>query len=238
MAFGAAFAFGAPHLLAQETQPAPQEAPPAQGTPPPAAEGQPPPELDLTERQFQDWVLRCGKSQQGPEVCEMQQQRTDKEGRTVMAVAVGTVPGQSDLGLLIILPLGIALPPGVTLQIDGGGEVPLVVDRCERQGCRIEMLIKPDRVEVKRGEQVKFVLRNAGKTDHEFMLDSVANNAKHKIAMEKNPDMEHDDPNGKRLTPDGSSEIVWRFTKPGTFEFACLIPGHYESGMHGTIVVK
>ena len=101
-----------------------------------------------------------------------------------------------------------------------------------------KMLFKPDRVEVRRGEQVRFVLKNAGTVEHEFMLDSVANNAKHKIAMEKNPDMEHDDPNGKRLTPDGSSEIVWRFTKPGTFEFACLIHGHYESGMHGTIVVK
>jgi uncharacterized cupredoxin-like copper-binding protein len=56
--------------------------------------------------------------------------------------------------------------------------------------------------------------------------------------MEKNPDMEHDDPNGRRLNPDGSSEIVWRFTKAGTFEFACLIPGHYESGMKGTVVVK
>ena len=64
-----------------------------------------------------------------------------------------------------------------------------------------KMLFKPNRVEVKRGEQVKFVLKNVGKVDHEFMLDSVANNAKHKIAMEKNPDMEHDDPNGKRLAP-------------------------------------
>ena len=101
-----------------------------------------------------------------------------------------------------------------------------------------KMLYEPSRIEVKRGEQVRFVLKNVGKVDHEFMLDSVANNAKHKIQMEKNPDMEHDDPNGKRLAPGASDEIVWRFTKAGTFEFACLIPGHYESGMKGTIVVK
>ena len=101
-----------------------------------------------------------------------------------------------------------------------------------------KMLFEPNQVEIKRGEQVKFVLKNHGKIDHEFMLDTVENNAKHKIAMEKNPDMEHDDPNGKRLAPKGSNEIVWRFTKAGTFEFACLIPGHYESGMHGTVVVK
>lgn len=101
-----------------------------------------------------------------------------------------------------------------------------------------KMLFEPNKVEIKRGEQVKFVLKNVGKVDHEFMLDSVENNAKHKIQMEKNPDMEHDDPNGKRLAPKGSNEIVWRFTKTGAFEFACLIPGHYESGMKGTVVVK
>ena len=56
--------------------------------------------------------------------------------------------------------------------------------------------------------------------------------------MKKNPEMEHDDPNGKRLAPNDSSEVVWRFTKAGTFEFACLIPGHYEAGMKGTIGVK
>jgi uncharacterized cupredoxin-like copper-binding protein len=100
------------------------------------------------------------------------------------------------------------------------------------------MLYVPDRVEAKRGEQIRFVLRNAGKVDHEFMLDSVANNAKHKIEMQKNPDMEHDDPNGKRLAPGGAGEILWRFSKAGSFEFACLIPGHYESGMHGKAVVK
>lgn len=101
-----------------------------------------------------------------------------------------------------------------------------------------KMLFEPNQVEIKRGEQVKFVLRNHGQVDHEFMLDSIQNNAKHKIAMEKNPDMEHDDPNGKRLAPNDANEIVWRFTKAGTFEFACLIPGHYESGMHGTVIVK
>jgi uncharacterized cupredoxin-like copper-binding protein len=35
--------------------------------------------------------------------------------------------------------------------------------------------------------------------------------------------MEHDDPNGKRLAPQTSSDIVWKFTRIGTFEFACLI---------------
>lgn len=100
------------------------------------------------------------------------------------------------------------------------------------------MLFAPDKIEVKRGEQIRFVLENDGIYAHEFMLDSVEHNAKHKIAMKRNPDMEHDDPNGKRLTPGTTAEILWRFTKPGTFEFACLIPNHSESGMHGSVVVR
>lgn len=121
---------------------------------------------------------------------------------------------------------------------DEGKPVARTIEVIMKETEDAKMLFEPNQVEVKRGEQVKFVFRNDGKVDHEFMLDSVANNAKHKIQMEKNPDMEHDDPNGKRLSPNGLNEIVWRFTKAGTFEFACLIPGHYESGMHGTVVVK
>jgi uncharacterized cupredoxin-like copper-binding protein len=100
------------------------------------------------------------------------------------------------------------------------------------------MSYSPDKIEVRKGEQIKFVLKNTGYLAHEFLLDSFENNAKHKIEMQKNPEMEHDDPNGKRLEPKKSAEVLWRFTKSGTFEFACLIPGHYETGMKGTIVVK
>lgn len=99
------------------------------------------------------------------------------------------------------------------------------------------MAYDPPEVSVKTGEQVKFVIANRGVLDHEFMLDSVEKNAKHRIAMQKNPEMEHDDPNGRRLKPGGSAEIVWKFSKAGTFEFACLIPGHSEAGMKGVVVV-
>ncbi|MBF9235163.1 cupredoxin domain-containing protein [Microvirga alba] len=101
-----------------------------------------------------------------------------------------------------------------------------------------KMVYFPDKVEVRAGEQIKFVLKNAGKTDHEFVLDTVENNAKHKIAMQKNPDMEHDDPNSRRLAVSKNGEIVWQFTKTGAFEYACLIPGHYEAGMKGSVIVK
>ena len=101
-----------------------------------------------------------------------------------------------------------------------------------------KMMFIPDRVEIKRGEQIKFVLRNNGTLDHEFILASTAENVKHAEEMKKNPEMEHDDPNGKRIAPKKTSEIIWRFTKAGQFEYGCLIPGHREAGMTGTVIVK
>jgi len=101
-----------------------------------------------------------------------------------------------------------------------------------------KMLFIPDRIETRKGEQIRFILRNNGLLVHEFVLASVEDNAKHAELMKKFPDMEHDDPNGKNLAPNKTAEIVWRFTKPGEFEFACLIPGHREAGMHGKVIVK
>ena len=100
------------------------------------------------------------------------------------------------------------------------------------------MRFTPDRLDVKRGEQVHFVIQNKGVLKHEFTLASVQDNNKHAELMKKYPDMEHDDPNAKSVDPDKTAEILWRFTKTGTFEFACLIPGHREAGMHGAVAVK
>jgi uncharacterized cupredoxin-like copper-binding protein len=101
-----------------------------------------------------------------------------------------------------------------------------------------KMLFLPDRIKIRKGEQVRFQLRNNGEIDHEFVLATVEENLKHMKEMEKNPDMEHDDPNARRVKPKKTAEIVWQFTKAGTFDFSCLIPGHRQAGMVGTIVVE
>lgn len=101
-----------------------------------------------------------------------------------------------------------------------------------------KMLFIPDRIDVRKGEQIRFIIRNNGALSHEFMLASVEDNNKHAELMEKYPDMEHDDPNAKSIEPSKTAEILWRFSKAGKFEFACLIPGHREAGMHGMVTVK
>jgi uncharacterized cupredoxin-like copper-binding protein len=56
--------------------------------------------------------------------------------------------------------------------------------------------------------------------------------------MKKYPTMEHADPNMAHVKPGKAGEIVWQFTNPGEFQFACLQPGHFEAGMVGKVVVK
>jgi uncharacterized cupredoxin-like copper-binding protein len=101
-----------------------------------------------------------------------------------------------------------------------------------------KMEFVPDHIDVKKGDQVRFIIKNDGALKHEFTLASVADNNKHAELMKKYPDMEHDDPNAKSVDPGKTAEILWRFNKGGTFEFACLIPGHREAGMRGTVTVK
>jgi uncharacterized cupredoxin-like copper-binding protein len=60
----------------------------------------------------------------------------------------------------------------------------------------------------------------------------------HAELMKKFPDMEHADANMAHVKPGAKGEIVWQFTKAGEYQFACLIPGHYEAGMVGKVVVK
>jgi uncharacterized cupredoxin-like copper-binding protein len=101
-----------------------------------------------------------------------------------------------------------------------------------------KMMFMPNKVEVKKGEQIKFMLRNNGELDHEFVLATTQENLEHAEMMKENPEMRHADPNARRVAPKQTTELAWKFTKKGTFEFACLIPGHYQAGMHGLIMVK
>lgn len=99
------------------------------------------------------------------------------------------------------------------------------------------MIFTPNSFKVRKSQTIVFAIKNAGELDHEFVLDQEDKVMEHKATMEKFPDMEHDDPNAIRLAPGKAGEIVWRFTNDGTFKIACLVPGHYDAGMHGDVTV-
>ena len=97
------------------------------------------------------------------------------------------------------------------------------------------MRFKPATIKVKRGETIRFLVRNTGKMKHEMVLGTIRELKEHAELMRKFPEMEHADPNQVSVEPGKTGELIWQFTRAGTFDFACLQPGHFEAGMVGKI---
>ena len=100
-----------------------------------------------------------------------------------------------------------------------------------------DMRFTPDRIAVREGETVRFVIRNRGKLMHEFVIGTKRELDEHAALMARFPDMAHDEPYMAHVAPGGTGEIVWTFNRAGEFQFACLIAGHYQAGMVGQVVV-
>ena len=112
------------------------------------------------------------------------------------------------------------------------------VKRTIQVGMSDTMRFTPDAITVRRGETVKFVFRNEGKQLHEFVLGTKKELEEHAALMLKFPNMEHDEPYIAHVPASKTAEIIWTFNRPGDFDFACLIAGHYQAGMVGKITVS
>lgn len=101
-----------------------------------------------------------------------------------------------------------------------------------------DMRFTPERIRVRQGETIRFVVRNRGKVLHEMVLGDGKSLDEHAALMVRFPGMEHDEPYMTHVKPGATGDIAWNFNRPGEFQYACLIPGHYQAGMVGTIVVR
>ena len=99
------------------------------------------------------------------------------------------------------------------------------------------MRFAPDRLTVRLGETIRLVIRNNGKMLHELVIGTRQELDEHAALMVKFPNMEHDEPYMAHVDPGKTGQIVWHFNRAGEFDFACLIAGHYQSGMVGKITV-
>ena len=99
------------------------------------------------------------------------------------------------------------------------------------------MRFNPEKIEAKQGDTIRFVIKNTGQVLHEFVIGTQKENAEHAALMVKFPTMEHSEPYMAHVPPGKTGEIIWTFNKPGDFDFACLIAGHYQAGMIGKIKV-
>ncbi len=100
------------------------------------------------------------------------------------------------------------------------------------------MRFTPDQVTVKAGETVRFYIVNKGKVPHEMVIGTAEEIDEHAAMMRKMPGMVHKEANQITLAPGQRGGIVWQFAKAGTVTYACLVPGHKEAGMVGTVRVE
>ena len=101
-----------------------------------------------------------------------------------------------------------------------------------------DMRFSPSHIDVREGETVRLRVKNKGKVLHEIVMGTKAELDQHAALMKKYPGIEHDAPHMAHVAAGKTGDIVWHFNRAGSFDFACLIPGHYEAGMTGTITVQ
>jgi len=99
------------------------------------------------------------------------------------------------------------------------------------------MRFSPADFSVKEGETVRFVVKNTGLVPHEFVLGSRKELEAHAAMMRKSPAMTHTESNMLHPAPGATGELVWKFSKAGSVNVACLMPGHYEAGMRAQVRV-
>lgn len=116
-------------------------------------------------------------------------------------------------------------------------------------------------IDVKKGQTVRFLVKNMGEFVHEFNIGTPDQHVAHQpemlmmiehgileadkinrgmmsMDMGGGKTMEHNDPNSVLLEPGETKEVVWLFSDSGTLEYACNVPGHYDAGMVGQINFK
>lgn len=110
----------------------------------------------------------------------------------------------------------------------------------------VDIAFKPARVTVAKGETVRFVFENNGKTQHEAFLGTPAEQTDHDEKMTGGSTRGGHDMGGMgggtdtavTVEPGKTEEFTTRFDDAGTFEIGCHEPGHYTAGMKITVTVS
>jgi invasion protein IalB len=118
------------------------------------------------------WVKLCEKApnitdpKQELNVCLTHHERLDgNSGRVLVSAAIREVDGQTQKALMVMVPLGMALPPGVQVKVDENEPIKLQFTLCHAAGCTAEAEATPAIIEqMKKGKQVVVAAINlAGK---------------------------------------------------------------------------
>lgn len=92
-----------------------------------------------------------------------------------------------------------------------------------------------DELHVRKGTTVQFIVRNDDPIFHELVVGDAAVHARHQNGNEKShPPV----PGEVSVRPNDVGTTFYEFERPGRYEFACHLPGHYGFGMKGYVTVE
>jgi len=120
----------------------------------------------------------------------------------------------------------------------GHADDPASISRTVEVSMDDRMRFEPAHLEVKAGETVRFRVKNDGQLPHEMVIGTLDELQAHAEQMRDMPGMPHDEPNAVALDAGQQGDLIWHFSQPATLDFACLIAGHLEAGMKGSINVR
>jgi len=121
-----------------------------------------------------DWELRCIKTEDDNDPCQMYQLMSDEEGTPVAEISIFRLPegGRAVAGATIIVPLETSLPQQLTLQVDGGQARRYPYAFCNPIGCYSRVgLVAEEIAQFRRGANAKLTLVPALAPDQKVELN-------------------------------------------------------------------
>jgi uncharacterized cupredoxin-like copper-binding protein len=127
---------------------------------------------------------------------------------------------------------GASLAVGVVWLADPGSASTTTTIAVTAHHSRFE----PDRITVKPGATVRFVVHNRDPIDHEFIIGPPA---VHELHERGTPHVHTGVVPGEITVPAGATvETTWTFgPAPGAIAYGCHLAGHWAYGMHGLAVI-
>lgn len=110
------------------------------------------------------WTLRCEQVDGDASAeCIMHQNLVLKTGgQPVLQFAIGLAPDDDTPTVVLKLPLGIYLPPGITVRIDDGQPATFPVERCDPDGCQAIMKLRPATVrQLREGQRLEIIVHDS-----------------------------------------------------------------------------
>jgi invasion protein IalB len=127
IAFGLILATGSLPALAAAASAAAPAAPAATSTTLPGG-------AKSLQETYDDWVVACSTQQTGKACAMQQEQRAQQNGQRVLAI--GLRPAGNSAEGTMVLPFGLALAKGASVQVDEGATgAPLAFSTCAPEGC-------------------------------------------------------------------------------------------------------